>query len=110
MPLSNPALKSMGDHLASIATHLAIHTADPGTTGAAKSTAGMVAAGWAGTADADGGLTITGKACTGGASKGPVGGVGLWNAAGTIFYGGFEIPAGGTNDKTFNAAGAYTLN
>lgn len=110
MPLNNTALNLMADALRAAATHISLHSADPGTTGANPTTATRVAAAWP-AASGSGDLTITSKAFTGGASNGAVTWVGLWSAvsAGT-FYGGFPIPNNGTNDLAFNAAGEYTLN
>lgn len=104
MPLTTGALNSMATSLAGIATHLALHTADPGTSGANPSSAARVAAGW--TAAANGGITTTNKSFTGGTAGGPVTHVGLWSALtdGT-FYGSFPI----TGDTSFSTSGTYTL-
>jgi hypothetical protein len=109
MPLNNTALNLMADALRGAATYIALHSADPGTTGANPTTAARVLASWP-AATGSGDLVITSKNFTGGAANGAVTWVGLWSAAtvGT-FYGGFLIPTGGTNDLTFNAAGEYTL-
>lgn len=104
MPLNNTALNVEADALRAVATHLSLHTADPGTTGTSESTAGRVAAAWPAASNGD--LTVSNKNFTGGAASGPCTWVGLWSAstAGT-FYGGFQL----TGDVTFNAAGQYTL-
>ncbi|KQN99684.1 hypothetical protein ASF21_12820 [Arthrobacter sp. Leaf234] len=96
--------------LAAAATHIALHSADPGATGANQTSAGRVAAGWP--ASANGLIVVAGKNFTGGAGNGPVTHVGLWGGAtGGTFYGSFPIPTGNgsTNDVQFNAAGEYTL-
>lgn len=109
MPLNSTALNLMADALRATATHISLHSADPGTTGANATSAARVAASWP-AASGSGDLSITSKNFTGGASNGAVRYVGLWSAAtaGT-FYGAFAIPDNGTNDLTFNAAGEYTL-
>lgn len=108
MPLNDTALNVMADALRAVATHISLHSADPGSTGTNATTAARVAASWPAASTGD--LTITNKSFTGGAANGAVTWVGLWSAstAGT-FYGGFQIPTGGTNDLTFNASGEYTL-
>lgn len=109
MPLNDAALDVMGNALRTAATHIQLHSGDPGASGTANvTTAARVAAAWPAAATG-GDLTITNKAFTGGAASGPVTWVSLWSAAtaGT-WYGNFQIPASG-NDLTFNAAGEYTI-
>jgi hypothetical protein len=104
MPLTDATLNSLGTSLGGLATHLSLHTADPGTTGTNESTAGRQAVSW--TVDADGDLTSGSKSFTGGASNGAVTHVGLWSASsGGTFRGAFAL----TGDTTFNSAGAYTV-
>lgn len=104
MPLTDATLNSLGTSLGALATHLSLHSADPGTTGANPTTHTRVAVTW--TVDADGDLTSGSKAFTGGAANGAVTHVGLWSAAtaGT-FRGAFAL----TGDLTSNAAGEYTV-
>ena len=104
MALTDATLQSLGNHLATLATHLSLHSADPGTTGTSETTATRQAVTW--TVDADGDLTSGSKAFTGGASNGAVTHVGLWSAAtGGTFRGAFAL----TGDTTFNSAGEYTV-
>lgn len=106
MALTPAALQAMGDHLASVATMMSLHLGDPGTTGINETTATRMSIGWSATTAA-GDLSISGPInFTGGANGGPCQYVGLWNTAGTMFYGGFAL----TGDLTFNSAGAYTVN
>ena len=105
MVLTDGTLNSLGTHLASLITHVALHTADPGTTGTSPSAAARQAVTWS--VDADGDLTITGALnFTGGASNGACTHIGLWSAvtSGT-FRGGYPL----TGDQTFNAAGEYQV-
>lgn len=105
MPLNDTALNAMANHLASLATHASLHTADPGTSGTNESTAGRQAIAWDTAANGD--LTLNGtEAFTGGAASGACTYVGLWSAStGGTFYGGFPL----TGDQTFSATGTYTL-
>jgi hypothetical protein len=108
MPLTNATLNSLGTHLASLITHVSLHSADPGTTGTSETTAARRPVTW--TVDADGDLTSTVLNFTGGAANGAVTHVGYWSAlTGGTFRGGDPIPAGGGNDLTFNASGQYNL-
>lgn len=106
MPLTDTTLNLMGTYLTSIATHLTLHSADPGTTGTSLvATAARIPAVW--TVDADGDLTLSSSAAfTGAAASTAVTYVGLWSAltVGT-FRGGFPL----TGDTTTNAAGEYTV-
>lgn len=104
MALTDATLNSLGNSLATLATHLSLHSADPGTTGANETTAARQAVTW--TVDADGDLTSGSKSFTGGAANGAVTHVGLWSAAtGGTFRGAFAL----TGDATFNSAGDYTV-
>lgn len=98
--LLNVGATAMGN----VATHLAIHTADPGATGLNPAASARVAASWP--APSGGDLVITNKAFTGGAANGPATYVGLWSAVtGGTFYGSVQL----TGDQTFNSAGEYTI-
>lgn len=110
MALNATGLNVMADGLRAVATHLSLHSADPGSTGTNHTNHGRVAASWP--AASGGSLTISNKAFTGGTANGAVTHVGLWSAAGTgtpatggTFYGGFPL----TGDQTSNAAGEYTI-
>lgn len=106
MALTTAALNSLGDHLASIATHVSLHSALPDGTGSNETSAGRQTASWSATA-ADVLSLSASESFTGGAASGAVQYVGLWSAAtGGTFYGSFQITTG---DLTFNAAGDYTL-
>lgn len=83
---------------------LSLHTTGAVTSSANESTAPRVAAGWA--VDADGDMTATNKAFTGGAASGPVVRVGYWSLATGGTYGGGSLLTG---DQAFNAAGEYTV-
>lgn len=85
-------------------THFSIHTAGAVTASTNESTAARVAVN--GTVDADGDITWSNAAFTGGAANGPAIRVGYWTAAsGGTYLGGFLL----TGDQTFNAAGQYTV-
>lgn len=106
MALTDTTLNMMGTYLTGIATHLTLHSADPGTTGTnLVTTASRVAASWS--VDADGDLTLSSAAAfTGAAASTAVTHVGLWSAATSgTFRGGFPL----TGDTTTNAAGEYTV-
>lgn len=105
MPLTAFALDAMANHLASIATQVSLHSADPGATGANETTAARQVPTWTASANGDFGFTAP-EAFTGGAASGPVTHAGLWDATGN-FLGGFPITTG---DVAFNAAGEYDLN
>jgi hypothetical protein len=105
MALVDAALNAMANHLASIATHASLHTADPGATGTNESTAARQPIAWDAAVNGDISLTAT-ENFTGGAASGPCTYVGLWSAvSGGTFYGSFAL----TGDQTFNAAGEYEL-
>ena len=104
MPLNDNALNAMADHLATLATSASLHSADPGATGINETTAGRQTVTWTGAATGD--IAISAQEnFTGGGASAACTYVGLWNGAGTVFYGGFAL----TGDQTFNAAGEYTL-
>lgn len=106
MTFSDDGLNDAADGIVGGVTHMSLHTANPGTTGANESTADRVAITY-GAAD-EGVATQTGGArnFTGGASSGPCTHAGLWDAGtdGT-FKGGSAL----TGDQTFNAAGEYSV-
>lgn len=110
MALTDGTLNSLGTHLSTLATHLSLHSADPGTSGTSPCNSARVAVTW--TVDADGDLTSGSKNFTGGTANGAVTHVGLWSSAGTgtpptggTFRGSFAL----TGDNTFNSAGEYTV-
>jgi hypothetical protein len=105
MPLTDATLNSLGTSLAALITHLAIHSADPGTTGTSPASSARQPVTWS--VDADGDLTLTGTVnFTGGGVSLPATYVGGWSAiTGGTFRGGWPI----TGDQTFNAAGNYSL-
>lgn len=104
MALVSATLNSLATSFGALATHLSLHTADPGTTGANTATSARVPAAW-GAASA-GKVTATNKAFTGGAASGTVTHVGYWSAlTGGTFCGSRAL----TGDNTFNAAGEYTV-
>lgn len=106
MPINDAGLDVMANAFRAAATHAAIHTANPGTTGTSPSAAGRQAVTW--TTPTTGGDFNLSSALnfTGGAASGAATYVGLWSAStGGTFYGGFAL----TGDQTFNAAGEYTL-
>ena len=102
----NIGATSMGTSMA----FLGLHTADPGAGGTSPANSPRVASGWGAAANGD--LTTTNKAFTGGAASGACTHVGFWSTAGTgtpptggTFYGSVAL----TGDQTFNSAGEYTL-
>ena len=105
MPLTDATLNSLGTHLSGLITHLAIHTADPGSTGTSPSAAARQPVTF--TVDADGDLTITGAVnFTGGTANGPATYVAGWSAiTGGTFRGAWAL----TGDQTFNSSGNYTV-
>lgn len=104
MPLNELALNGMANWLAGVAPYLALHSADPGPTGANETTAMRVAATWP--APVSGVLVISGKTFSGGTPLGTIGYVGLWSApTGGVFYGSGLI----AGDTTFNANGIFNL-
>lgn len=104
MALLDAALNVMADAFAAAATHLSLHSADPGGTGANETTAARQLAGWGSAATGD--VTASNIAFTGGAASGAVTHVGYWSAStGGTFYGSRAL----TGDAAFNAAGEYTV-
>jgi hypothetical protein len=105
MPFNDTALNVMADAIAAVATHVSLHTANPGTSGANEATAGRQAASWNAAANGDLTLTTT-ENFTGGTASGPCTWIGLWSAStGGTFYGGFKL----TDDLTFNPSGEYDV-
>lgn len=104
MALNDAALIVGANAIKAAITHLSLHTTGAVTSSANESTAARQPVTW--TTDADGDLSVTSVAFTGGAANGPVVRVGYWSAssAGT-YYGGTLL----TGDQSFNAAGAYTV-
>jgi len=101
MPQNAAGLNLGAAGFAAGAAYLALHSADPGTTGTSPTTAARVAAGWT---TSNGVATATGKSFTGGAASGAVTHVGYWSAlTGGTFYGSRAL----TGDQAFNAAGQY---
>ena len=107
MPLNNTAKNAMLDHLASLVSHVSLHTADPGGTGANEASGGSPAYAR---------QSITWNAAAAGAldsSNQPVFDV----PAGTYTHVGFwSASTGGTNygdadiaDETFAGQGTYTV-
>lgn len=106
MPLTDGTLNLMGTYLTTIATHLTLHSADPGVTGTNMvTTTSRIAASW--TVDSDGDLTLSGASnFTGAPASTTVTWVGLWSAStGGTFRGGFQL----TGDTTTNSAGEFTI-
>lgn len=103
MAFNDAALVVAANAIDAVITHFSIHTTGAVTSSANESTAARVAGSF--TVDADGDLTVTGLAFTGGAANGPAIRVGYWGASsGGTYYGGSLL----TGDQTFNSAGAYT--
>ena len=105
MPINDTLLNIGNAAMQAVATHGAIHTAQPDAGGSNPSAAARQALTWVTAANGD--LVVTVDALfTGGASSGAATHLGLWSAstAGT-FYGWFPL----TGDQTFNAAGEYNL-
>jgi hypothetical protein len=104
MPFNDTLLNVGANAMAAAATHLALHTANPEPSGSNPSSAARVAAGWSAAANGD--LSVSNKAFTGGAASGPCTHVGFWSAAsGGTFYGSQAL----TGDTSFNSAGEYTI-
>lgn len=103
--LTDATLNSLGTSLAALITHVSLHSANPGSTGASETTAARLPVSW--NVDADGDLTMTSqKDFTGVAANGAVQFVGLWSAlTGGTFRGYHAL----TGDATANAAGAYSV-
>lgn len=107
MPLTDATLNSMADHLGTLATHVSLHTADPGTTGASEVTGGTYArqlVAW--DAAANGDLSLQGTETFNVPAGVTVTHFGLWSAAtGGTFRGGGALSA----SETFTSAGTYNL-
>lgn len=106
MALNNTCMNLLGTYLTTIATHVSLHSADPGSTGTSEITAvGRKAATFA--VGTDGDLDLTGVLnFTGGTPNAACTHVGLWSAgSGGTFRGGFAL----TGDQTLNAAGNYDV-
>lgn len=93
-----------GPGLAPAITHLALHSADPGTGGGNETAAGRKPVAWD---ENNGELTIPAEIEFTGLPPGdPVTHVGLWGAdTGGVFYGGLAI----VGDQEANAAGEFRL-
>lgn len=105
MALNANGLNVMANALAAVATHGALHSAAPDSSGSNQTSAARKPLTWG--SAASGTVAVTGTyAFTGGAANGAVHSLGLWSAltSGT-FYGSFAI----TGDASFNSAGEYTL-
>lgn len=103
MALTPTELQALATKVSTDFPYLALHSADPGTTGANPTTAARVAASWV---VSGGVLTASNIPFTGGAANGACGFVGLWSAStGGTFGGGYAL----TGDTTFNSAGQYTV-
>lgn len=104
MALSDAALVIGSNAIALAITHMSLHTTGAVTSSTNESTAARVAVN--GTVDADGDITWSNVAFTGGAASGPVVRVGYWSdITGGTYYGGSLL----TGDAAFNAAGAHTV-
>lgn len=97
-------LNAAANGFAAAFPYLAIHTADPGSTGTSPSAAARVAAAW--TSASSGQITSSNKAFTGGAASGPATYLGYWSASTGGTFGGSRALTG---DQTFNASGQYTV-
>lgn len=104
MALNDAALVLAANAVDGAITHFSLHTTGAVTSSANESAAARVAVN--GTVDADGDITWSNVAFTGGAASGAVVRVGYWSASsGGTYYGGSLL----TGDSTFNAAGEYTV-
>lgn len=113
MALSTNGRNTAVDGLATAATSVSLHTADPGTTGANEVTGGTPAYArktptWA--AAAGGSRALQGTVVFDVPSGVTVSHFGLWN--GTTFLGGDVLRDGSNNPASanFSAQGTYTLN
>lgn len=108
MPYSVVGKNAMLNALAALATRASLHSGDPGTNGTANELAGGTpayarkAVTWV-AADA-GNINLNGTAVFDVPPAGVVLYVGLWNTAGTAFYGATLV-----TQETFGAQGIYTL-
>jgi len=103
MALNTTALNVGAAAMAAAYPYLSLHTTGAVSSSANESTAPRVAANWA---TANGVMTATSRAFTGGAASGPAVRVGYWSAGSGGTYGGGALLTG---DQTFNAAGEYTV-
>ena len=107
MPYSTIGKNAMLDALAALATRASLHTADPGQNGANEVTGGSPAyarkaVAW-NAADA-GNINLNGTAVFDVPASTTVAYVGLWNTAGTAWYGSIDV-----TDEVFANQGTYTL-
>ena len=107
MPWNATMMVLMANAARTAATHMQIHTGDPGPNGINNvSTAARKPINWA-AATGDGDFGLSGSILfTGGAANGPATHVSFWSAltSGT-HYGSHAL----TGDTTFSAAGEYTV-
>ncbi len=104
MALNDAALIIGANAIKAAITHVSLHTTGVVTSSTSESTAARRPVTWA--TDADGDLTVSNVAFTGGAANGPVVRVGYWSAlTGGTYYGGSLL----SGDQAFNAAGEYTV-
>jgi hypothetical protein len=104
MALNDAALVIASNAVDTAITHFSIHTTGAVTSSANESSAARVAVN--GTVDADGDISWSNVAFTGGAASGPAVRVGFWSASSSgTYYGGVLL----SGDTTFNAAGEYTV-
>lgn len=105
MPFQSAALNAATNAIIAAYPYIALHSADPGSTGANETTAARKNPGWP-SASAGGNSTVTAQVFTGGAANGACTFIGLWSAAtGGTFGGGFPL----SGNQTFDAAGSYTI-
>lgn len=106
MPYTNDAKNAMLNHLSTLAASVSIHTATPGTTGINEVTGGTYAkqtVTW--NASAIGNLDSSNQPVFDIPAGTTITHFGIWNAAGTVFYGGELLSA----SETYTDAGTYTL-
>ena len=104
MAFNDAGLVIAANALDTAITHMSLHTTGAVTSSGNESTAARVAVN--GSVDADGDITWTSIAFTGGAASGPVVRVGYWSASTSGTYYGGSLLSG---DQAFNAAGEYTV-
>lgn len=105
MPFDNTAKNLMLDQLATLATRISLHSADPGTAADNETTAPREIPTWAAAAGGD--LALASSILfEGGASSGAVTWYAVWNTDGSVRYGKGQITTG---DTAFNASGEFTL-
>lgn len=98
------ALNVGANAIAAAYPYLSLHTTGAVTSSANESAAPRVAANWSAAANGD--ISATNRAFTGGAASGPVVRVGYWSASSGGTYGGGCLLTG---DQSFNANGEYTV-